>query len=122
MDPVSDSVAGSTAATSDIQFGCQHCQSVLVVDPAAAGVTVTCQSCGQPTKVPLPDSVVATGTQPNSNPADLERRLKENDSQRTEVTGYINQLSIQLHRWKIRLQTLNERKADLERQLSSLEN
>lgn len=48
---------------------------------------------------------------------DLQRQLKENESQRTEVTGYINQLSIQLHRWKLRLQTLNERKAELENEL-----
>ena len=48
---------------------------------------------------------------------DLQRKLKENESQRTEVTGYINQLSIQLHRWKLRLQTLNERKNELEEEL-----
>jgi chromosome segregation ATPase len=48
---------------------------------------------------------------------DLQRKLKENESQRTEVTGYINQLSIQLHRWKLRLQTLNERKTELEEEL-----
>ncbi len=48
---------------------------------------------------------------------DLQRKLKENESQRTEITGYINQLSIQLHRWKLRLQTLNERKSELEEEL-----
>ena len=48
---------------------------------------------------------------------DLQRKLKENESQRTEVTGYINQLSIQLHRWKLRLQTLNERKDELEEEV-----
>jgi chromosome segregation ATPase len=47
----------------------------------------------------------------------VQRKLKENESQRTEVTGYINQLSIQLHRWKLRLQTLNERKTELEEEL-----
>ena len=40
--------------------------------------------------------------------------MKENESQRTEITSYINQLSIQLHRWQLRLQTLNERKKELE--------
>ncbi|PYL76313.1 MAG: hypothetical protein DMF27_09330 [Verrucomicrobia bacterium] len=48
---------------------------------------------------------------------DLQRKLKENESQRTEITGYINQLGIQLHRWKLRLQTLNERKTELEEEL-----
>jgi hypothetical protein len=52
-------------------------------------------------------------------PADLEHCLKENESQRTEITGYINQLNIQLHRWQLRLQTLNERKQQLEAELAS---
>jgi hypothetical protein len=47
----------------------------------------------------------------------LRRQLKENESQRTEVTGYINQLSIQLHRWQLRLQTLEERRKQLENDL-----
>ena len=32
--------------------------------------------------------------------AELRRHLRENESQRTEIKGYINQLSIQLHRWQ----------------------
>ena len=51
--------------------------------------------------------------------ADLEHRLKENESQRTEITGYINQHNIQLHRWQLQLQTLNERKQQLEVKLAS---
>jgi len=61
-------------------------------------------------------SVPASPTSPQEL-TDLQRKLKENESQRTEVTGYINQLSIQLHRWKLRLQTLNERKNELEEEL-----
>jgi chromosome segregation ATPase len=56
----------------------------------------------------------STGPASPQELTDLQRKLKENESQRTEVTGYINQLSIQLHRWKLRLQTLNERKTELE--------
>ena len=51
---------------------------------------------------------------------EIQRKLTENESQRTEVTGYINQLSIQLHRWKLRLQTLSERKQQLEKELGAL--
>jgi len=51
--------------------------------------------------------------------ADLEHRLKENESQRTEITGYINQHNIQLHRWQLQLKTLNERKQQLEAELAS---
>ena len=44
----------------------------------------------------------------------LQRCLKENESQRIEITSYINQHSIQLHRWQLfRLQTLEERKKEL---------
>ena len=52
--------------------------------------------------------------------SDLQHQLKENVSQRTEITGYINQLSIQLHRWQLRLKELNERKAKLDGELAGL--
>src|SRR5689334_16301675 len=96
----------------DVVFKCQHCSSPLIVDAAAAGMTLNCQRCGKPTSVPT-TSVAAGPTSPQEL-TDLQRKLKENESQRTEVTGYINQLSIQLHRWKLRLQTLNERKNELD--------
>jgi chromosome segregation ATPase len=50
---------------------------------------------------------------------EIQRKITENESQRTEVAGYINQVSIQLHRWQLRLQTLNERKQQLEKELVS---
>ena len=77
-------------------------------------MTLNCQRCGKPTLVPMVSASVASAPQ---EPTDLQRKLKENESQRTEITGYINQLSIQLHRWKLRLQTLNERKTELEEEL-----
>lgn len=99
----------------DLLFKCQHCASPLIVDAAAAGMTLNCQRCGKPTAVPM---VSVPSSPPSAQElTDLQRKLKENDSQRTEVTGYINQLSIQLHRWKLRLQTLNERKSELEDEL-----
>jgi len=109
--------SAKTEAVSDILFDCQHCASSLVVDGAAAGMTLTCRRCGKPTLVPV------SANTPSALPAqitEMQRRLKENESQRTEVTGYINQLCIQLHRWKLRLQTLNERKEELEAALASL--
>jgi transcription elongation factor Elf1 len=99
----------------DLLFKCQHCASPLIVDAAAAGMTLNCQRCGKPTAVPM--VAVPSSPPPAQELTDLQRKLKENDSQRTEVTGYINQLSIQLHRWKLRLQTLNERKSELEDEL-----
>jgi DNA-directed RNA polymerase subunit M/transcription elongation factor TFIIS len=98
----------------DLLFKCQQCASPLVVNAAAAGMTLNCQRCGKPTLVPMVSASAASA--PQELP-DLQRKLKENESQRTEITSYINQLSIQLHRWKLRLQTLNERKTELEEEL-----
>lgn len=66
---------------------------------------------------PVPALTVAEEADRRAN---LQRQLKENDSQRTEVTGHINQLSIQLHRWNLRLQNLNDRRKELNLQLSQL--
>jgi chromosome segregation ATPase len=75
-------------------------------------LTLDCQRCGKPTHVPEPGAA--------SKRAELERHLKENESQRTEINGYINQLSIQLHRWQLRLQTLNERNKQLAEEMAGL--
>jgi hypothetical protein len=99
----------------DIFFHCQHCQASLVVNRSAAGMTLSCQRCGKPTLVPTPSKPPVDAA---AQLEELQRRLRENESQRTEITGYINQLSIQLHRWQLRLQTLNERKQQLEKELS----
>jgi transcription elongation factor Elf1 len=100
----------------DITFVCVHCSSPLVVDAAAEGMTLACQKCGKPTPVPrFPSRTVKVADA--LAVADLKRQLQENESQRTEITSYINQLSIQLHRWQLRLQTLNERKQELEKEL-----
>jgi len=112
MNPVRPQVRSETG---DVLFKCQHCASPLVVNAAAAGMTLNCQRCGKPT--PVPTVSASPSLIPTQELTDLQRKLKENESQRTEVTGYINQLSIQLHRWKLRLQTLNERKTELEEEL-----
>src|ERR1700704_4082050 len=105
-------------ALHDITFACTHCTSPLVVDAAAAGLTLPCQRCGKPTLVP-DIQARSRGYAPRNETrvAELRRQLKENESQRTEITGYINQLNIQLHRWQLRLQTLEERRQQLENDL-----
>jgi len=104
-------------ADPDIFFRCEHCNTSLVVDRAAAGMNLNCQRCGKLTAVPKPSEPAAGYL---ARLQGIERRLTENESQRTEVTGYINQFSIQLHRWQLRLQTLNESKQQLEKDLGSL--
>jgi transcription elongation factor Elf1 len=112
-----ESQSAAVAPPHDITFACSHCHSALVVDAAAAGMTLDCQRCGKPTPVPMVAPRDNSSADAQSKMADIQRRLKENESQRTEITGYINQLSIQLHRWQLRLHTLNERKTELDEEL-----
>ena len=107
--------------SNDIVFACTHCATSFVVDAAAAGLSIQCQSCGKPTRVPTQSTPpVEVSAEQAARISDLQHQLKENGSQRTEITGYINQLSIQLHRWQLRLKDLNERKAKLEAELNNL--
>ncbi len=105
----------------DITFACIHCSSPLVVDAAAQGMTLACQKCGKPTPVPSTPAHSGSDAAAQTHLASLKRQLKENESQRTEITGYINQLSIQLHRWQLRLQTLNERRQELDKEVRAAE-
>ena len=108
-------------ASNDIVFACTHCATSFVVDVAAAGLVLQCQSCGKATRVPKESAPTVEVSAANAvRISDLQHQLKENASQRTEITGYINQLSIQLHRWQLRLKDLNERKAKLESELASI--
>ncbi|MEP6809392.1 MAG: hypothetical protein ABI992_04055 [Chthoniobacterales bacterium] len=117
--PTAESTAATPAPPSrDIVFACMHCAASFVVDAAAAGITIACQNCGKQTTVPHPGLEAAAGTALRIS--ELQHQLKENDSQRTEVTGYINQLSIQMHRWQLRLQTLQERRGKLETELQQI--
>jgi DNA-directed RNA polymerase subunit M/transcription elongation factor TFIIS len=108
----------AVAVATEITFHCRHCNSPLVVGAAAAGLVLDCRKCGKPVTVPQP--AVARSSQSDPKVVEIQNRLKENESQRTEITGYINQAQIQLHRWQLRLQSLNERKAELEAELRKI--
>jgi TolA-binding protein len=113
--------APSPQPANDIVFACVHCATSFVVDAAAAGMAIQCQSCGKATRVPKQSTPAVEVTAANAaRISDLQHQLKENASQRTEITGYINQLSIQLHRWQLRLKDLNERKGKLDAELNTL--
>lgn len=109
---------------SDLYFSCQHCSASLKVKATATDLTLECTQCGKPTSIPRPPANPDPGGTPTPDAAEKlaewQRHLKENESQRTEVNGHINQLSIQLHRWQLRLQTLNERHKELTRQIAEL--
>lgn len=110
----------SQESADDIVFDCESCRIPLVVDAAAAGMTLKCERCGTPIRVPSPSSTndLGNGALAGEKRAELQRHLKENESQRTEISGYINQLGIQLHRWQLRLQTLNERNKQLQDEMA----
>jgi transcription elongation factor Elf1 len=118
MHQANASTISTPTPSSDIVFACAHCATSFVVDAAAAGMTLDCQECGKPTTVPNPALEAAVDNAVRIS--DLQHQLKENESQRTEITGYINQLSIQLHRWQLRLESLNERQKKLQTELASL--
>src|SRR4029453_2163879 len=125
MQRVAAELSNSENGKSDILFKCEHCAIPLVVEGAAAGMTLKCQHCGQPANVP-PSNAAEAATQPpipsaSAKLAELQRHLKENESQRTEINGYINQLNIQLYRWQLRLQTLNERNKQLTDEMTELD-
>lgn len=101
----------------DLYFPCGSCGVSLVVDRAAAGMMLSCQHCGKPITVPAAKAALPV---PPARELELRRHLKENESQRTEITGYINQLNIQLHRWQLRQQTLDTRNAELKTELAGL--
>jgi len=124
MQTNSNEPSQSSANTArDIVFQCPHCRVTLKLDRANAGTTLKCESCQKLIRVPRSHSASKASAKAEpvnlEQSADLESCLKENESQRTEITGYINQLNIQLHRWQLRLQTLNERKQQVEAELAS---
>jgi transcription elongation factor Elf1 len=118
MQPAGGSTISTQAPSSDIVFACSHCSTSFVVDAAASGMTLDCQKCGKPTIVP--NAKLEAAADVAVRISDLQHQLKENESQRTEITGYINQLSIQRHRWQLRLQSLNERQTKLQTELAQL--
>jgi TolA-binding protein len=118
MQEAGGSTVSAQTSSSDIIFACTTCSASFVVTSAAAGMTLKCQKCGSPTTVPHP--VLETAAANSVRISDLQRQLKENESQRTEVTGYINQLSIQLYRWQLRLETLKERQEKLQAEIKAL--
>ena len=118
MQQTAGSTLPASESSSDILFACANCSASFVVDSAAAGMTINCQKCGNPTTVPHP--AVEAVAENSVKISELQHQLKENESQRTEITGYINQLSIQLHRWQLRLQTLKERQEKLQAEIAAL--
>ncbi len=98
--------------------------AVQSVRPSAVKTPIATPPTSQKPTAPPPTATPSAAKPPAPGAAnisltveELERQLKENQSQRTEVVGQINQLNIQLHRWQLRLNMLNDRQKELESQL-----
>lgn len=126
----------------DIQFECEHCMNILLVDRAGAGLEIVCPHCGKDITIPTPegdgkgaDGDAAVPPEDKKYEFDfsgqsdgelMERRdvvaakLKENASQRTEMQGNINQLTIQMHRSRLKLDRLVAKQREFEAELKAL--
>ena len=116
---MANKVQAAAAIDTEVVFRCQHCKAELVVTGTDTGLSMNCSRCGKLTAVPRRTKRVAT-VDPAAQIEEIQRKLTENESQRTEISGYLNQLSIQLHRWQLRLHILDERKEQLEKELAAL--
>jgi len=143
--------AGVQITERDIVFDCPHCGGELIVDRDGAGMKVACALCGGALAVPeyhgpsLQFLQAATAkltkaiqTARNASPkrflfeghssdelkrmeSDLQRALRENQAQNTEVRGHIHHATIQLHRYQLKLEVLQERQSELKAELDALQ-
>lgn len=134
----------------DIQFECEHCGNILIVDKDGEGLELACPHCGGAVTVPPfagrndrenPDAR-ATETQPPSEEQEhpmptfnfsslgeselaerlisVEHKLKENASQRMEMQGHINRATIEMHRLTLKMERLQRKQRDLEAEREAL--
>jgi hypothetical protein len=143
--------AGVQVTERDIVFECPHCGGELVVDMDGAGMKVACTLCNGAIVVPeyrgpsLQFLQAATAkltkaiqTARNASPkkfhfeehssdelkriqSELQRALRESQAQTTEVRGHIHHATIQLHRYQLKLEVIQERQSELKAELDALQ-
>jgi hypothetical protein len=134
----------------DIVFECPHCHGELVVDLEGAGMSLACVHCGQTVTVPeyhgpslhfleaatskltealrnarkgsprKLDFSNRSATELVARRAELERQGQEIQAQSAEIRGQVNHALIQLHRFQLKLDMLNESQAELETELKAI--
>jgi predicted RNA-binding Zn-ribbon protein involved in translation (DUF1610 family) len=135
----------------DIVFDCPHCGGELVIDQAGAGMRVDCPFCHTAVEVPeykgpslrflqtatatLARSIQAARTVSPKNyefqmlsteelkrrQTELQRAIRENQAQATEIKGHIHHATIQLHRYRLKLEVNQERQAELKAELEAIQ-
>jgi hypothetical protein len=134
----------------DVVFECPHCRGELVVDLEGAGLSLTCVHCGQTVTVPeyhgpsLHFLEAATSkltealrnarkgsprkfdfshrsaTELAARRSELELQVQEIQAQAVELRGQVNHALIQLHRYQLKLEMLNESQVELETELKAI--
>ena len=134
----------------DIVFECPHCHGELVVDLEGAGLSLACVHCGQTVTVPeyhgpslhFLEAATSKLTEALRNArkgaprkfefnnqsaaelvarrTELERQSQEIQAQSAELRGQVNHSLIQLHRYQLKLEMLNESQAELETELKAI--
>ena len=142
--------AGVQVTERDIVFDCPQCGGELAIDMDGAGMGVNCAHCGHALTVPeyhgpslqflqAATSKLAKAIQAARNasprnfnfegraPDDLQRRqnelqrvLRESQTQLTEIKGHIHHATIQLHRYQLKLEVIQERQSELKAELDAL--
>jgi predicted RNA-binding Zn-ribbon protein involved in translation (DUF1610 family) len=142
--------AGVQVTERDIVFDCPSCGGELAVDMDGAGMEVNCAHCGSPLIVPeyygpslqflqAATSKLAKAIQAarNASPknfhfegrlpddlkqrqSELQRALRESQAQSTEVKGHLHHATIQLHRYQLKLEVIQERQNELKAELEAL--
>src|ERR1700751_2137567 len=143
--------AGVQRTDPGIVFVCPPCGGELIVDSDGACMNVACALCGGALLVPeyhgpsLQFLQAATArltkaiqTARSASPkrflfegrssdelkrmeSDLQRALRENQAQKTEVRGNIHHATIQLHRYQLKLEVTQERQSELKAELDALQ-
>jgi hypothetical protein len=134
----------------DIVFECPHCKGELVVDLDGAGLALACVHCGQTVTVPeyhgpslhFLEAATSKLTEALRNArkgsprkfdfsnrstgelvlrrTELERQVQEIQAQSAELRGQVNHALIQLHRYQLKLEMLNESQAELETEVKAI--
>jgi predicted RNA-binding Zn-ribbon protein involved in translation (DUF1610 family) len=142
--------AGVQVTERDIVFDCPNCGGELAIDMDGAGLEVNCAHCGKAVIVPAyhgpslqflqaATSKLAKAIQAARNaspkrfhfegrtPEDLRRRqnelqgaLQESQTQLTEIKGHIHHATIQLHRYQLKLEVIQERQSEIKGELEAL--
>jgi hypothetical protein len=142
--------AGVQVTERDIVFDCPHCSGELAIDMDGAGLEVNCAHCGKSLIVPdyhgpslqflqaatskLAKAIQAArnaspkkfhfeGRNPddlNRRQSELQRALRDSQTQLSEIKGHIHHATIQLHRYQLKLEVIQERQSEFKAELDAL--